>query len=120
LLLGLGAADEMKVEGGTVRCPVCGFTQADFKKTGRLGCSACWDAFAEGLASLLKAMHKGERHVGKVPSRAAHTMALSEQIRGLNEALDKAVHSEKYEEAAQIRDQIRELESKMKTAITTV
>ena len=30
-------------------CPVCGFTQADFKKTGRLGCSACYDVFGESL-----------------------------------------------------------------------
>lgn len=114
LLLGLGAADEMKTEGPSVKCSVCGFTQVDFKKTGRLGCGACWEAFQEGLASLLKAMHKGERHVGKVPSRAAHTIELSEKIRELSGDLEKAVRSEKYEEAAQIRDQIRDLESKLK------
>ena len=120
LLLGLGAAEEMKIEGGGVRCAACGFTQADFKKTGRLGCTACWETFAEGLGSLLKAMHKGDHHVGKIPSRAAHSIALSEKIRGLTEELDQAVRSEKYEEAAQIRDQIRELESKMKVASAVV
>ncbi len=43
----------------TQRCPVCNFTQADFKKTGRLGCSECYQTFSESLGNLLKAMHKG-------------------------------------------------------------
>src|SRR5437763_1268704 len=39
LLLGLGAAQEMAqaAAGTDLKCPTCGFTQADFKKTGRLG-----------------------------------------------------------------------------------
>jgi protein arginine kinase activator len=45
LLVGLGAAEEMKSESPGAQCPVCGFTQVDFKKTGRLGCSACWETF---------------------------------------------------------------------------
>src|SRR6516165_2912243 len=66
LLLGLGAAKEIEAGGGAVqKCPVCGFSQADFKKTGRLGCATCYETFDEGLASLLKAMHKGTTHVGK-------------------------------------------------------
>jgi protein arginine kinase activator len=89
--------------------------KADFKKTGRLGCSACWETFEEGLASLLKAMHKSDRHVGKVPGKAAHTIVISERIKELARDLEKAVSAEKYEEAAQIRDQIRDLESKLKT-----
>src|SRR5664279_5371328 len=58
LLLGLGAAQELEKGQPVLRCPVCGFTQSDFKKTGRLGCSACYDTFAEGLGTLLKSMHK--------------------------------------------------------------
>ena len=107
LLVGLGAADEIKTEGEGAKCPECGFTQADFKKTGRLGCSACWETFEAGLASLLKAMHKGDHHVGKVPAKAMHTLALNGKIRELAEQLEKAVREEKYEDAAQIRDEIR-------------
>jgi protein arginine kinase activator len=119
LLVGLGAAEEIKVESPGAQCPVCGFTHADFKKTGRLGCSACWETFEAGLASLLKAMHKGEHHLGKVPVKAMHTLALSGKVRELTERLEKAVHEEKYEDAAQIRDEIRELESKLKQAGST-
>jgi len=113
LQVGLGSGDEISSEAGLM-CPVCGFTQADFKKSGRLGCSACWETFEAGLAGLLKAMHKSERHVGKVPNKAAHTLVITEQIKDLAGDLEKAVRAEKYEDAAHIRDQIRELESKLK------
>jgi len=112
----LGAAEEMKIESPGAQCPVCGFTQVDFKKTGRLGCSACWETFEGGLASLLKAMHKGDHHVGKVPANAMHTLALNGKIQELTERLDKAVAEEKYEDAAQLRDEIREMETKLKKA----
>ena len=36
LLLGIGAAEEIEKGAPTQKCPVCGFSQADFKKTGRL------------------------------------------------------------------------------------
>jgi protein arginine kinase activator len=113
LQVGLGSAEEMGGDAG-LKCGVCGFTQADFKKTGRLGCSACWETFEQGLSSLLKAMHKSDRHVGKVPSKAAHTLVITERIKQLSGDLEKAVRDEKYEDAAHIRDQIRQLESKLK------
>jgi protein arginine kinase activator len=113
LLLGIGAAEEIEKGATTQKCPVCGFTQADFKKTGRLGCSTCYVTFAEGLGSLLKAMHKGTEHVGKVPQHASRAAALSDRMRNLNESLQKAVAEENYETAASLRDQIKQLESEL-------
>jgi len=113
LLLGIGAAEEIEKGGPTQKCPVCGFTQADFKKTGRLGCSACYETFSEGLGTLLKAMHKGVEHVGKLPERAARQMQLTDKMRALNDHLEKAVAEENYETAATLRDQIKQLEHEM-------
>ena len=110
LLLGIGAAEEIEKGSSTQKCPVCGFTQADFKKTGRLGCSACYDAFCEGLTSLLKAMHKGTEHVGKVPQRAHQQIQKNDRMRALTADLQKAVAEENYETAASLRDQIKKLE----------
>lgn len=90
-------------------CPNCGFTQSDFKKTGRLGCSHCFAVFGPGLESLLKAMHKGTRHVGKVPARAARSQAALGQLSDLQEQLDTAVQEERYEDAATLRDRIQKL-----------
>ena len=88
---------------------------ADFKKTGRLGCSTCYLTFAEGLGSLLKAMHKGTEHVGKVPEHAQRAAELNDRMRTLNENLKKAVAEENYETAASLRDQIKQLESDLRS-----
>jgi protein arginine kinase activator len=95
--------------GPVQKCPVCGFTQADFKKTGRLGCSECYQTFAESLGNLLKAMHKGTSHTGKMPERVWRQHELSERMKSLEMDLQKAVQDEDYENAAQLRDQIRRL-----------
>ena len=92
---------------------MCGFGQSDFKKTGRLGCSACYVTFAEGLNALLKAMHKGTEHVGKLPERAHRAIQLNHRMRALTENLQKAVAAENYETAASLRDQIKQLQSEL-------
>jgi protein arginine kinase activator len=110
LLFGLGAAEEMERGGNVQKCPTCGFSQADFKKTGRLGCASCYTTFADGLASLIKGMHKGTAHVGKVPARQAKSIERESQLKTLQRDLRKAVSEENYESAASIRDRIRHLE----------
>ena len=109
LLLGLGASQEMEqASGGSdVKCPACGFTQADFKKAGRLGCAECYRTFAEGLEQLLKSMHKGTRHRGKVPAALRETQDLTEKLKSLQKKLDKAVSEEDFEQAAHCRDEIK-------------
>lgn len=111
LLLGLGAAQEIDKGGGVNKCPGCGFSQADFKKTGRLGCAVCYDTFAEALDTLIKGMHKGTEHRGKVPSRLARSIEREQQLKELQRELRKAVSDENYETAAQLRDQIRTIQS---------
>ena len=117
LLLGIGAAEEIEKGAPTQKCPVCGFSQADFKKTGRLGCSACYVTFGEGLNVLLKAMHKGTEHIGKLPERAHRVVELNHRMRALNENLQKAVAEENYETAASLRDQIKQLESELSNSL---
>ena len=114
LLLGLGASQEMEqASGGEVKCPACGFTQADFKKAGRLGCADCYTTFAEGLEGLLKSMHKGTKHIGKVPHQLQQNRDLSEKLKSLQKKLDKAVADEDFEQAAVVRDEIRTTKDKL-------
>jgi protein arginine kinase activator len=115
MLLGLGAADEIKANGTEeLVCPQCGFTQPDFKKTGRLGCPQCYVTFEEGLSVILKDMHKGTAHKGKVPSRAAKAQLFQTKLKTLHAELQSAVQSENYEQAASLRDQISQLETQLK------
>jgi protein arginine kinase activator len=111
LLLGLGASQEIEQAAGGVeqKCPRCGFTQADFKKAGRLGCPECYKTFAEGLDGLLKSMHKGTRHVGKVPESLRQTRDVSDRLATLQKKLNKAIEEEDFEQAAQLRDQIKQM-----------
>jgi protein arginine kinase activator len=111
VLLGLGAAPESDASApaGGLKCPACGFTQADFKKTGRLGCPECYRTFAEGLEGLFKTMHKGTRHVGKVPRSLHVTKESEERLKALQKKLDKAVADEDYELAAVLRDELKQL-----------
>ena len=120
LLLGLGASQEMEnAAGGEVKCPACGFTQADFKKAGRLGCAECYRTFAEGLEQLLKSMHKGTRHKGKIPAALRESQDLAEKLKALQKKLEKAVNEENFEQAAQCRDEIKETKERIASITTT-
>lgn len=115
LLLGLGASSEIEQSTGgvDVKCPKCGFTHADFKKAGRLGCPECYATFADGLESLLKTMHKGTRHVGKVPEALRSQRDVADRLKLLQKKLAKAIEEEDFEQAALLRDEIKQLGGKM-------
>jgi protein arginine kinase activator len=110
LMLGLGASQEIEQSAGGVetKCPRCGFSQADFKKSGRLGCPECYQTFAEGLEGLLKTMHKGTRHAGKVPEVLRADREQSDRLKLLQKKLSKAIEEENFEQAAQLRDEIKQ------------
>jgi protein arginine kinase activator len=120
LLLGLGATQEAEQSpaGGELKCPNCGFTQADFKKAGRLGCSECYVTFSEGLDGLLKTMHKGTKHMGKVPHAMQQSRELSDRLKSLQKKLDKAVTEEDFEQAASMRDEIKATKEKLAALAT--
>ena len=121
LLLGLGASQEIEQAGAgaTIKCPRCGFTQADFKKAGRLGCPECYTTFGDVLEGLLKTMHKGVRHAGKVPMALQKTRDLSDRLKTLQKKLAKAVEEENFEQAALLRDEIKQATSKLTSIAST-
>ena len=114
LLVGLGpgateAVSGMSAEQRPSKCPTCGYTQADFKKSGRLGCSDCYVTFEDGLNQMLRSMHKGLKHSGKAPKNYRNTRELEARSKKLEQELKKAVKEERYEDAAVIRDSLKEL-----------
>ena len=118
LVLGLGAAQQIEqaAGGAELKCPRCGFTQADFKKSGRLGCPECYQTFAEGLGTLLKTMHKGTRHTGKAPEALRQSRDLSDRLKTLQNKLAKAIKDENFEQAAALRDEIKVMSDSAATA----
>jgi protein arginine kinase activator len=115
LLLGLGATQELEQatenKGGELKCEACGFTQADLKKTGRLGCSECYRVFAEPLEALLKGMHKGIQHKGKVPAAVRAEADQASSLARLTAELQAAITREDFEQAARLRDELKALKA---------
>ncbi len=91
-------------------CPSCGIKYMEFKAAGRCGCPNDYEAFREPLLPLLERIHRGRRHVGKVPVHALKHAAVQTVLRELRQQLRTAVEQEAYEEAARLRDLIRQKE----------
>ncbi|OGW78827.1 MAG: hypothetical protein A3I73_00810 [Omnitrophica bacterium RIFCSPLOWO2_02_FULL_45_16] len=98
----------------TTKCPNCGLTYQNFRKIGRLGCGECYEIFKKELGPLLKRIHGSDRHVGKIPLKGGKTIKDTRTLQDLKMRLEKAIQTEEFEEAAKLRDKIRDLEQKAK------
>jgi protein arginine kinase activator len=107
------AAPKLGLPEATKSCPACKMTRADFKKIGRLGCADCYEAFEDELAGVIKAMHQADRHQGKFPRRLTEKARVSEELDRLRGELSRAIGGEQFEQAARLRDQIRQLSGKL-------
>ena len=92
-------------------CSFCGLTFAAFRETGRLGCPHCYETFEAHLRRLLRRVHGGTKHVGKIYLPPDPTVSeIEKQMEALRRRLNRAVEAEDFERAAELRDQIRSLE----------
>ncbi|MBR3771212.1 MAG: UvrB/UvrC motif-containing protein [Clostridium sp.] len=97
------------------KCEGCGMRYKEFLKTGKFGCPSCYDAFGQFFEKSLKQIQGADTHFGKVPkgyvTSADRAIDLIPEIDKLNLKLQYAIEKEQYEEAARIRDRIRELQN---------
>lgn len=93
-------------------CPSCGATLRDFRETGRVGCAECYRAFDAPLRELLRRLHGSTHHTGMRYSGTdlPSVTAPPEAARELREQLRRAIESEQFELAAELRDRLRERE----------
>ena len=89
-----------------VRCEACGFTQKDFEKFGRFGCPECYETFASILKPIVEKLQSDSQHLGKIPAKAMAENLINDRIRQLEDKMEQAVASERYEDAASFRDKI--------------
>lgn len=91
-------------------CPECGFTLDDLKRIRRFGCGACYETFRPEVREMIRGIHKGETHRGKVPEGLMELRQHKLRLEELRGQLDHAVIAENYEAAAGLRDEIRQIE----------
>jgi protein arginine kinase activator len=108
----MGEAEAVAVEPSQDQgCSFCGLTFKGFRESGRLGCPHCYSSFEAQLRGLLRRIHGGTQHMGKVylpPDPSASQM--EKRLEALRRKLERAVESEDFERAASIRDEIRTME----------
>lgn len=92
-------------------CPNCGITFKEFRAQGRLGCPHDYIAFQDELLPLLENIHGETEHHGKIPKRAPDSSQQQFQLIKLRSELRLAVEEERYEDAARLRDEIRQVEA---------
>lgn len=110
-LLGLGWENEEIGPTDQVACDRCGMTVEEFNRTGKMGCSHCYEVFREPMTVLLKRIQGNTRHQGKVPEKYASVHSTEMEVEKLQQELQECIRVENYERAAEIRDRIRQLES---------
>ena len=99
-----------------VKCKSCNMTYNDFINTGMFGCSDCYDIFSNPIDSLLKNLHGTAKHIGRgVKNKGVENKVQTKKIKekpekeDLQRELDKAIKEERYEDAAKIRDKMKEM-----------
>jgi protein arginine kinase activator len=93
-------------------CRRCGATLQDFRESGRMGCPDCYRILGEPLRELLRRLHGATRHTGEryqIPGddRAVPVEPGNVQLR---DQLKRAIESEDFELAAQLRDKLKVIE----------
>ncbi len=94
-----------------LKCEGCGLTFGDFTSKGRFGCGQCYRTFRTRLEGIMRKIHGASLHRGSIPKYEGEKMenlpmAVREEER-LETELKKAIESEDFERAAEIRDKLR-------------
>lgn len=103
------------------KCNKCGYSFSDYAKTGLLGCDKCYNTFESKLTPILKKLHGKSYHVKEQKDKENivekikmnnNSNTNSSEIDILKQKLNKAIEKEEYENAAEIRDKIKELKER--------
>ena len=93
-----------------LKCKNCGMSVDEFRSKGRLGCAECYEVFRGPIAELLERVHGAIEHVGRVPGLSDDDLERMQHLSKLRRKLDAAIREEAYESAADLRDEISQIE----------
>jgi len=105
-----GSKEKREDEESAASCPSCGQSYRQLQRTGRLGCADCYHTFRPHLDPLLRRVHGATMHRGKIPHRSGKAIEMQRRISDLRVELQRAIAEERFEAAAQLRDEVKALE----------
>ncbi|HWT27208.1 MAG TPA: UvrB/UvrC motif-containing protein [Mobilitalea sp.] len=94
-------------------CRKCGTTFEEFLQTGRFGCANCYQSFNDELGKTFKGIQGADVHTGKRPR--GFSTSTDRILKGFSETeklalkLQEAIEKEEFEEAARLRDLIKQM-----------
>lgn len=92
-------------------CSSCELTFSEFRKLGKFGCARCYQNFKPKLNAIIRRVHSGNtKHKGKIPKRKGGRLHVKRELSMYREYLQRLIHEENFEEAAVVRDRIKQLE----------
>ena len=97
-------------------CPVCNMTLSEFSRKGRAGCGECYRTFRTHASAMLRKIHGSAKHVTGEEQVEEKTPEIKPEnpVEELKQQLKKAIAEENFEQAAVLRDKIREAENSQK------
>ena len=110
-----------------LKCKICGNTYDDYANTGLFGCANCYSVFEDKLDELFLKLHGNNRHFELLEPKKYNlniknqidkndikqsNLKSEETLEELKEKIKKLIKEENYEQAAVIRDKIKNIEGK--------
>ena len=98
-------------------CPSCNWSLSQFKRSGRLGCGECYNAFEDEITDIVKriqpyADHNAENIEFNIQTNNAD-VSKKQQLANLKLDLQNAIKEERYEDAGSINKEIKKLEKEL-------
>lgn len=88
----------------------CGSTLSSIVESRKLGCPKCYETFGEQLEDVLWRTHGAAKHVGRLPHVSVEQQEKRIKVASLKAEMETAISTENYERAAEIRDELKELQ----------
>ncbi len=88
-------------------CENCGMSFSEYRQSGIVGCSNCYDTFRNEIKNYFKSINKVPKHIGNIPQNANKNLKNKREISQLESELEILISLEEYENAAIVRDKIK-------------